>query len=446
MISMQLRFFPWALIREMPRESLPEPGRSELIVFTQVFSVLARFPIVFAGAAGLFLCLRNRTNAAHRVFLFVCVPALAGLIALSVRFLAVAADLDRQTHLIGFSARHNSLWAFGSLWSLGPAFHAIVVGAILILLFESRLAMGLTSLPLSVAPGGIESAQADDRWRRIMLFVWFAIYGWTLFAGISIAVIVAYKSNSPFVATLMNYVALVGLIALVAWAVGPAERAASLRMFRLAPVHFAVLGFAIPAVINLIPGLAAFALDRFRWAQLLIGTAFVPVINSYFRLPNLQLLWLLPAAGLEEIVWRAFLQPVFVKRYGMIRGIFLVGIVWSAYHFMGDFRGASDLLIPVRFIERFAVCIPLGFVLGWLTLRSRSVWPAMLAHGFYNIFVSASPNLEQSLKFPSWVLVGACYGVIGYILFRLWPPEDEQGVGARGSEEVTSIQVLEGEA
>src|SRR5207245_8959749 len=48
-------------------------------------------------------------------------------------------------------------------------------------------------------------------------------------------------------------------------------------------------------------------------------------------------LWIFFAAFLEEIMIRGLLQPRFIRRYGLLRGIFLVGIVWAAMHFFGDF-------------------------------------------------------------------------------------------------------------
>ena len=58
-------------------------------------------------------------------------------------------------------------------------------------------------------------------------------------------------------------------------------------------------------------------------------------------------------------------------------------------------------------------------MLGWLTLRSGSIWPAVLAHGFANIWIYSAPDSLGVLFRPILVV---CWGLLGFVLFRFWPP------------------------
>jgi membrane protease YdiL (CAAX protease family) len=50
-----------------------------------------------------------------------------------------------------------------------------------------------------------------------------------------------------------------------------------------------------------------------------------------------------------------------------------------------------------------ATCLALGFVFGWLTLHAGSIWPAVIAHGLYNVSLPTKftgyPMVSQDVKF-----------------------------------------------
>ncbi len=141
------------------------------------------------------------------------------------------------------------------------------------------------------------------------------------------------------------------------------------------------------------------------------------------------------AAFLEEIIFRGLLQPRFIRRYGLLRGIFLVGIVWAATHFYGDFSphfSHGNVLLQIGW--RLLDAVVFSFILGWLTLRTRSVLPATVAHGIENVLVV--PTFGP--RFLMLALVrNLLWGALAYVLFRYWPVrlEDEPVASAA---EVTS--------
>lgn len=105
----------------------------------------------------------------------------------------------------------------------------------------------------------------------------------------------------------------------------------------------------------------------------------------------------------EEFGWRAYLQPRLMA-LGKRQALVLTGAIWGVWHWpvilMGynygfDYPGAP-FLGPLAMVW-FTVAA--GVLLGWLTLRGRSVWPAVIGHaalngvaGLATIFVRGDPN------------------------------------------------------
>ena len=105
----------------------------------------------------------------------------------------------------------------------------------------------------------------------------------------------------------------------------------------------------------------------------------------------------------EEFGWRAYLQPRLMA-LGQRRALVLTGVIWGVWHWpvilMGynygfDYPGAP-LLGPLAMVW---FTVNAGILLGWLTLRGKSVWPAVIGHAAINgvaglgaIFVQGDPN------------------------------------------------------
>ena len=171
LISMQLRCFPQ--ISGYSYQSvydLPDPYRSWYF-----FSIAARLPIFFAGAAGLFVCFWPGTHPVRRMFVFVLVPSFTGIAAICGRFLYVSRLPDFPRESIMQAGPHNQAWAFSTVWGLGPAVHMSVLGFVLVLIFFSRLATGVSRLPVSLRRT-VDLPSSDEKtWRRILVFVWVSI-------------------------------------------------------------------------------------------------------------------------------------------------------------------------------------------------------------------------------------------------------------------------------
>jgi len=92
-------------------------------------------------------------------------------------------------------------------------------------------------------------------------------------------------------------------------------------------------------------------------------------------------------AWFEEIGWRAWLLPRLVDRIGPRRAIVLTSAIWALWHVPFQLSGIQhiDGVSPVK----LALVIPpgiiaAGLILGWLWLRTESVWLVAVAHGASN--------------------------------------------------------------
>ena len=93
----------------------------------------------------------------------------------------------------------------------------------------------------------------------------------------------------------------------------------------------------------------------------------------------------------EEIGWRGFLVPELAKVVGF-RGVAVIsGLMWAAYHFpvllFADYNAGTPAWYGLSCFTIMVVAD--SFILAWLTLRSRSLWPAAIFHGSHNLFIQS---------------------------------------------------------
>jgi len=71
----------------------------------------------------------------------------------------------------------------------------------------------------------------------------------------------------------------------------------------------------------------------------------------------------------EEIFFRGYVLPGLVKRFGIVWALLLSSLMFGMFH-----------IDPAAIVPTFA----LGLALGWVYLKTGSIWPAMFAHGLHN--------------------------------------------------------------
>jgi len=131
--------------------------------------------------------------------------------------------------------------------------------------------------------------------------------------------------------------------------------------------------------------------------------------NLAVSISGLSLAGGLLAVG-EEIGWRGYLQPRLVARFGPLRGLAILGLVWALWHVPMVLDGYVFPSTPVlgAFVLFPLVGVGLSYFLGWLRMETGTIWPAVLAHGSYNAFFSTlvfAMNLDRGARVAYAVIV-----------------------------------------
>jgi membrane protease YdiL (CAAX protease family) len=442
-IALQLRWWPEQVSSSVLVSLNREVGPAGLSLQSWISFVWWPGLVLFvSGAAGLFICLWPGSHPVPRALLFVFLPSFLALSVICSRFLYLARDPAFPLLDVPRAAAHNLSWAGTTLWQLGPGLHFSIVGLLLTSIFLLRMGFGLASLPIALTEPVISFSDKKDEWNRILLFVWFCIASLVVvtiiaglpFLGLSFLLghdLASGQSRWGWIFWFQQPLISVLIVGAAAWAVGR-DRWKSLRQFLRVPrVGYLGLGLVIPVGVWTLMPLVSYLHDRIAWAETGFGKIAPPWISSYFTVPGRQLfLFYIPAAFFEEIVWRGYLQPRFVQRYGLFRGLFVLSIAWGAFHFQGDFGpDFTDGRVLLKMLSRLVTCVTLGLVLSWLTLRSGSILPAALAHGFSNVLLVSSfdqhPPLARVLEIVLWAL-------LAWVLFRFWPPRVAEETFAEG--------------
>jgi membrane protease YdiL (CAAX protease family) len=89
----------------------------------------------------------------------------------------------------------------------------------------------------------------------------------------------------------------------------------------------------------------------------------------------------------EEIGWRAWLLPRLRERLGARSAVVVTAIVWALWHVPFQLSGVQhiDGVSPARLASTLPIGIMIaGLILGWLWLRTESLWLVSIAHGALN--------------------------------------------------------------
>ena len=113
--------------------------------------------------------------------------------------------------------------------------------------------------------------------------------------------------------------------------------------------------------------------------QIFQSLTIVVLINSFFTFG-------------EEFGWRAYLQPKLMN-LGFRKAMLWMGVLWGLWHApiiaMGHNYGLEYWGYPWSGILAMTwLTLVVGPVLGWLSLKGRSVWPAVIGHAALNAMAS----------------------------------------------------------
>lgn len=391
--------------------------------------IFAMYPIIFSSLAGYFVCFWPGLRPSRRILLSVLLPAFVGLAAIFV-MLATYSPAPTSVLQSNSPRAENALNTMFFFVRNSVGLHYCFLGLLSVSIFTLRLNLGASHLPLSLQ--GLRTGE-DRLWDRTITLVYLMIGPIYLVDNI-----VATAAAIPFIVgvhptfgmssvVLLSELAGTLLVVCVAlWAMPLSGRRAALGALRIPKLAFFWLALGSASVIAAAIPVSIYLFDRAHWAAFNYGNLSPPDLSNYFAAPNMMVVFGIAAAIAEEIIFRGFMQPRMTERYGLLRGIFVTGTIWAAIHFREDpYPRHSDLGVVIHLALRIAMCLALSFVFGWLTLKSGSILPAMLAHAATNLFAHSAVAFDHLPGESSWAINIVLWAILASVLFRHWPIRSE---------------------
>jgi membrane protease YdiL (CAAX protease family) len=89
----------------------------------------------------------------------------------------------------------------------------------------------------------------------------------------------------------------------------------------------------------------------------------------------------------EEIGWRGWLLPRLSEKLGSVHAVILTSVIWAFWHLPFVFSGILKMngvsTLTTLVIAPLGTFI-VGLTIGWLWLRTKSIWIVSIAHGALN--------------------------------------------------------------
>jgi membrane protease YdiL (CAAX protease family) len=210
------------------------------------------------------------------------------------------------------------------------------------------------------------------------------------------------------------------------WPLRPAKRVVWLLVLAwLAPPVLVALSMLVAAALGFVQLDLAFSGFAAQLEALLPEGVPLPPVGvlvaaQLAMIPVGALINAIPAFG-EELGWRGWLLPA-LRPLGTWPALLLSGAIWGFWHspviLLGYNFGRTDITGVLFMIGG---CVAWGVLLGWLRLRSASVWPAVIAHGSLNaaggmivIFAATQPDLALAgpLGVAAWIVIAVVVVVL----------------------------------
>ncbi|MFD0698252.1 CPBP family intramembrane glutamic endopeptidase [Paenibacillus sp. GCM10027628] len=121
----------------------------------------------------------------------------------------------------------------------------------------------------------------------------------------------------------------------------------------------------------------------------------------------------------EEIGWRGFLQPKLMEDMGARKAILVTAAIWALFHYpfyLNDYNQDGNLFVDMLLFT--LMIFPLSVFMGWVRLKSGSLWPAVLIHTVINMTRSWLEQLFHT-KTTGWSYVAGEAGIVTLVLWTV---------------------------
>ena len=199
--------------------------------------------------------------------------------------------------------------------------------------------------------------------------------------------------------------------------------------------RYYLIGWFGPLVLTLVGTLLYFVIfpSEFTLTSYLAQMATLPVSPKLFWVVQLLLMMVAPLLNLipcfgEEWGWRGYLLPKVAERMTFLPTILLTGFIWGIWHapiiVAGHNYGMSYPGYPWWGIIAMCVfCIVVGTLFSYVTLETKSCWPAVFAHGMLNGTASVGVIfLADPMAYDRFIgpVPTGIIGAVAYILVAVW--------------------------
>ncbi len=400
------------------------------------FMVIGLIPVVIAGVFAYYGCFQASAHPIRRMAFAVFLPVLLGFCLI----------IGEYTF---FSKENRSVFTHRSelasfLEECAAAFKAHPTGFSLALIalamlgvFALRMHLGISSLPLRLGGYVYSEEESVGTWHRVQMLIFVLVCPLFLLDRFSTMLLAIptwwwYRSGSSGFSVYIVLIEVLTALLLVFIAIlilGDAAKKSACSSMQLPEPRFAFFGLMLPVLMSLVISALQYGYDRAQWAARDFQTALPPRLTSYVSF-NSSWRWSLILMAFvvfaEEVVFRGILLPPLLRRYGLHRGVFLTGLIWSAFHFHSDMRFRYSMAQALLHLAlRIAICLAMNYVLSWMKLRWNSVIPAAIAHTVSNVLVIGGINGSVEYAYEMRIVL---WSVCALVLFYYWPPRERSQI------------------
>lgn len=104
----------------------------------------------------------------------------------------------------------------------------------------------------------------------------------------------------------------------------------------------------------------------------------------------------------EEYGWRYYLQPILQKKFGLKRGVIVLGLLWGIWHVPINLFYYSPSTSLQSILVQLAGCVGMGIFFGWVYMRTQNVWAVTMIHFLNNNLGMALFNVSSAGVERQW--------------------------------------------